>query len=444
MKITLSNRILMLIIVIALLLSTINTYIILGIRRDYRADDSIFSYVILQEESTYEAKNQASGLIDFSSPTASFVINEAVAQGSYVYIKSGVYPLASDVQILNKKSAKIISDGATIVGNGHNIIIKGDNYTTSQYNEVSGLNIVNATLRIENSFATIISDITIENSTVAIELDNTDTWTEGTRIDNIHFVNCIESIAFRTPTPNGTGSYASTEITRCFFNMLDNSVGINVEKKAEFSDSQLLNSRLWLGENGNNNQTGLRVDGSMFQTLLSSVVFESFADTPENVYAIVVGENANPAPIIDAGVSFLGDWTARIYNPYNVWLSGTGSVFRRSESIPIGTSSQYGETVSIHLRPLTISSFKPKIQVQGNMAMGEMVTVRLRVEFVDNVISQNVEKTFTNTTAIWLTDDDILRLFPSQNIIWAILVDAKSTSASTSASANISIFGIAT
>ena len=400
--------------------------------------------MIFPDEGIYKAKNQRSGLVDFASESASLVISQAVAQGNYVYVKSGVYQLTSNVQILNKNNARLVSDEATIVGNGYGIIIKGDNYTTSQYNVISGLKLINSSIRIENSFDTTISDMVFENCTTALELVNSETWTEGTRIDNSHFINCTESISFRTPSGNGTGSYASTEVAHCFFNQIDNSVGINVERKAEFSDSQLTNSRMWLGEGGKTNQTGLLVDGSMFQTLLSGVVFESFADAPETMYAIAIGENANPAPIIDGGVSFLGNWTARVYNPSNKWISGIGSVFRRSEDIAVGTSNQYGETVNIHARPLTISSFKPKIQVQGSLADGETVTVRIRLEFVDNVISQSVEKTFTNTTAVWLSDDDMMRLFPSQDMIWAILVDAKSSSASTSASVRIDIYGITT
>ena len=455
MKFTLSNRLLIVVIAVALLLSALNTYAIFyntsllqeqleAIERDYKEDDAIFNYVIFRDEDVYKAKNQTSGLLDFVSPIASFVISQAVAKGNLVYIKSGVFNLTSDVKISDKVNTRIVSDGATIVGNGHAIVIKGRNYTYSQYNLISGLKIINGSIRIENSFSTTISDIIFENCTTAVELANAETWTEGTKLNKIHFINCVESISFRTPTVNATGSYASTEVTSCFFNQIDNSVGIKVEKDAELSDSQLHNCRMWLAESTNTNQTGLFVDGSMFQTLISSFVFESFAETPEEIYAIVIGENANPAPIIEGGVSFLGNWTARVYNPSDKWISGFGSVFRRSEAIPVGLSNQYGETVNIHARPQTISSFKPRIQVQGSMAEGETVTVRIRLEFVDNVISQSVEKTFSNATTVWLSDDELLKLYPSQNLIWGVMVDAKSSGTVTSASATIDIYGILT
>jgi hypothetical protein len=76
--------------------------------------------------------------------------------------------------------------------------------------------------------------------------------------------------------------------------------------------------------------------------------------------------------------------------------------------------------------------------------VGERVTVRVRLEFLDNVISQSVEKSFMNATSTWLTDEEMLRLFPSQNVIWAILIDAKSSSASTTASVSVEIYGVAT
>ncbi len=456
MKMALSKRVCIVMCVIALLLSASNLYLILEntralqeqlstVQRDYTADDSIYGYVIFKDGNLYKAKNQSSGSVDFASADAATVISQAVTNGTLVYIKFGNYTLTTDVQVLNKRNARIVSDGATIMGNGNNLTIRGDNYSSSQFNLISGLRIVNGTVRIENSFGTTVSDMVFENCSTALEIANTETWSEGTKIDNVHFINSTEAIAFRTPTGNATGSYASTEISRCFFNLVDNSVGINVERNAEYSDSQLLNSRLWMGENGESNQTGLLVDGSMFQTLISGVVFESFAAAPVNLYAVVLGENAVTPPTFDGGVSFLGNWSARIYNPYSKWISGLGSVFRMENvNIPIGLSNQYGAAESIHARPLTISSFKPKIRVTGNFANGETVTVRLRLELLDNVIARSVEKSFTNSSTVWLDDDDLLTLFPSQNVIWAILVDAKSNSAVTDVVVQIDVYGTAT
>jgi len=456
MKFALSKRVCAVICIVAVSLSAFNLYLTLDstralqdkldtLQRDYSADDSIYAYVVFQDGDLYKAKNQSSGSVDFASTDAASVISQAVVKGSLVYIKFGSYLLTTDVNVINKRNARMVSDGATIIGNGNKLTIRGDNYSSSQYNLISGLKIVNGTVRIENSFGTTVSDMVFENCSTALEITNTNTWSEGTKIDNIHFINSTEAIAFRTPTGNATGSYASTEISRCFFNLKDNSVGINVERKAEYSDSQFLNSRLWLGENGQNNQTGLLVDGSMFQTLISSVVFESFADAPVNLYAVVFGGNAVTPPTFDGGVSFLGNWSARLYNPYSKWISGLGSIFRKeSINIPIGVSNQYGATEDIHARPLTISSFKPRLRVQGSFADGETVTVRIRLELLDNTISASVEKTFTTSSTVWLSDADMLRLFPSQNVIWAILVDAKSNLESTDVVVKIDVYGTAT
>jgi hypothetical protein len=448
MKITLSKRVFAVILVIALVISAVNMYLIFDLRRalEDAAHDSTYDYVVFQDGGVYKAKNQASGYVDFTSADASFVISQAIAEGNIVYIKPGNYTLSSDVQVYNKKNAKILSDEATIIGNGKKLIIKGDNYASSQNNFVSGLTMTNGTLRIENSFGTTISNMAFANSSTALELANTETWSEGTKIENCRFTNSRENIVFRTPTGNGTGSYASSEISRCFFSIFDNSVGIKVEYLAEFSDSQLQDVRMWMGENGFiRNQTGLLVDGSMHQTLLYGVVFESFADYPEQLYAISLGETSITPPILAGGVSFLGNWTAKIHNPFNKWISGSGAVFKQENlNVPIGLNGQYGPTENIQLRPLTIADFKPKIQVQGSFAYNETITVRFRLEFVDNVISQSVEKSFSNATTLWLDDDDILKMLPSQSVIWEILVDAKASSASTDAVVKISVYGITT
>jgi len=448
MKITLSKRVFVIICAIALILSVSNTILILDLNRALQdaAHDSPYDYVVFQDGDAYKAKNQATGSVDVESGSASYVINQAIAKGNTVYVKPGNYPLASDVQVYNKENAKIVSDGASIIANGKKLIIKGDNYTRSQSNLLSGLTIINGTVRIENSFGTTISNMKFENCLTALELANTATWSEGTKIEDSRFINSTASIVFKTPISNGTGSYASSQISRCFFNLLDNSVGVRVEPLAEFSDSQLQDVRMWIGEYGfTHNQTGLRVDGSMYQTLLSGVVFESFADYPTDLYAISLGETSITPPILAGGVSFLGNWTARIHNPFSKYISGFSSVFRQENlNVPVGLSGQYGSTETIQLRPLTITSFKPKIQVQGNFANFETVTVRFRIEFVDNVISGSVEKSFSNSTTLWLSDDDVLSLFPSQSVIWAILVDAKASSASTDAVVQISIYGTAT
>jgi hypothetical protein len=225
---------------------------------------------------------------------------------------------------------------------------------------------------------------------------------------------------------------------------MDFSVGINVEYLAEFSDSQLQNVRFWLGKNNYSraNQTGILLNGAMDQTLLHGVVFESFTPYPVYLFGIDLGENCTAAPIIDSGVSFLGNWTARIHNPFGEWIDGVGGVFQRQKvNVPVGLNNQYGENTIIHLSPLKIYSFKPQISLDGSFAKDETVTVRIRLEYIDNAISTPVVRTFTSRGSNWFSDDEMMQLYPSQGIIWAILIDAKSTSSSTNAVVNVSCYG---
>jgi hypothetical protein len=444
MKLTLSKRLIAVLLAALLIISAFNTYLILNQNQASSMNDSGYDYIVTQDGNSYKTRNTLTNQITYGISSASEAINSALSKGNSVYLDRGNFSLNQDIVVSNKLNAKIAGDGATINGNGQKIVVRGENYTFSKYPSISGLTIINATIRIENSFGATISNMIFENCKVAIELANTDTWTEGTKIENCHFVDCVQGIDFRTPTGNGTGSYSSSEINRCFFNQLDNSVAINVENLAEFSDSQLQDVRVWMGENGKTNQTGLKMDGSMYQTLLFGVVFESFTDSPIDLFAMDVGETANTLPILDGGVSFLGNWTSRVHNPYSKWVSGVSSVFDRENlPVPVGLNSQFGSNITIITSPLKISSFKPKLDVQGTFSQGETVTVRIRLEFVDNSFSKPVERLFYNSSTAWLSDDEMLQLFPSQNVVWAVIVDASSSSGASNVAVKVSGYGTA-
>jgi hypothetical protein len=444
LKRILSKRAIVIVLVALLVLSVFNTYLIFeGTRTSLSTSPVNYDYVLSQDGNSYRLKNMLTGYVADEPTSASSAINSALTMGKSVYINSGTYVLTNDIIISNKVNSKIVSDDATIIGNGKKIIIYGDDYTTSRNAFISGLTIVNATIRVENSFGTTIQNTRFENTSAGIEFANTKTWSEYNKVEDCQFINASEGIAFRTPVGNATGSYSSSEIDRCSFNLRDFSVGINVESLAEFSDSQLQDVRFWIGENGRAHQTGLFVDGSMYQTLLFGVVFESFNSNPEDLFGIDIGKNCT-APILDGGVSFLGNWTDRVHNPFAVWVSAVGSVFdRENVDVPTGLNNQFGSNVSIECRPLRIFDFKPKVEVDGSFSNNETVTVRLRIEYIDNAVSSSVVRTFTSSGAVWLTDDDMMQLFPSQNAIWAILVDAKSSLSSTDASVKVSGYSTA-
>ena len=444
LKKMLSLRVIVIVLAALLVLSAFNTYLIFEGNRSSMSTSTVnYDYVLSQNGNSYKLKNMLTGYVTDEPTSASFALNSALTTGKSVYLNPGTYVLTNDVLVSNKVNAKIVSDGATIIGYGHKIIIYGDDHTTSRNVLISGLTIINATIRVENSFGTTIQNTLFENTSTGIEFANTKTWTEYNKIEDCQFINATEGIAFRTPVGNATGSYASSIINRVSFNLRDFSVGIKVEKKAEFSDSQVQAVRFWIGENGRSNQTGLLVDGSMFQTLLFGVVFESFTPDPIYLFGIDIGDNCDPAPILDGGVSFLGNWTAKVHDSQGIWLSGNGALFKLERGVPVGTNNQYGVNESIHVRPLTIFSFKPKISVEGSFSNNETVTVRVRIEYIDNIISAPVVRTFTGSGAVWLSDDDMMQLFPSQSIIWAILVDAKSSTGSTDAVVTVSGYGTA-
>jgi hypothetical protein len=429
---------------------------------DARLPVGQYDYVIyrywdyVNNASVYMLKNGRNGTIESNSTDASFVFNEAFNRGNTVFIISDEYSLNSDVNIANKKNARLDSDGASLTLNGNKIIIRGETYQNSQYDQISGLIILNGSVRIENSFFTTITNMIFENCTTAIELANTNAWTEGTKIDTVHFNKCTQGIVFRTNTSDillgriSTGSYGNTEIVRVYFNQLDNSVAITVEQNAEFTNGQIQNVRIWIGEFGNYNQTGLllNVNSSMYQTLMDDVVFESFAKgTLENalIYAVKMDLTNYGTPILESGVSFLGGWTNRIGNKQGNWILSGGSIFKQ-ENVTVGVNPfQYpAKATAIQMSPATISGFKPKVSVQGNFIQNETVTVRFRLEFVDNVVTNAVEKSFNSSGSLWLSDDDLMRLFPSQNMIYAILVDAKVSSAGTDATVRIDLYGLTT
>jgi hypothetical protein len=81
--------------------------------------------------------------------------------------------------------------------------------------------------------------------------------------------------------------------------------------------------------------------------------------------------------------------------------------------------------------------------VDGSFSNSETVTVRIRIEYIDNAISSPVVRTFTSRGSFWLSDEEMMLLYPSQGVIWAVLVDAKSSSSSTGATVSVSGYGTA-
>jgi hypothetical protein len=110
-------------------------------------------------------------------------------------------------------------------------------------------------------------------------------------------------------------------------------------------------------------------------------------------------------------------------------------------STTVGLENEYGPTEIINAYTLKITSFKARIRIGGAFSYGEILTIRFRLELIDNAIMTGVTKSFNQTSALWLGDEDLFELSPSENVIWAILVDAKTNSKSTNTSVQIDIYG---
>jgi len=405
-----------------------------------------FDYVIYSDGEKVVARNGLTGLIDFSSENISDVIKFAVGRGGRsLFIKSGQYNVSSNIWLRNVNSLKIISDGAKLRFNGGSLILWGEDFEKSKNNLIEGLTLINGNIVIENSFMTSVRECIFKDSEAGIILLNSNTWTECTLIENCYFENVKRCIVFKTPIKNGTESYANTEIKRCNFKLIgEGSIAIHVENGSNFNEGLIQNVRIWLGNMHEDRQTGILLEGSMLNTVLNNVAFESFAENPSEIYGVKIGENGNP-PIFGLGVVFLGNFTRKIDNPFNKWLYGVGSCFKfENINVPVGLNDNYGNTCEVtpprylYFSILTISL---KIRVEGNFSENESVTLRLRLKSVDDSYSGELIKTFSSNSCMWLDYDDLLSIWPTVNIISSIVFDSKTNVAFSSVKIYISVYG---
>ncbi|NLB76478.1 MAG: hypothetical protein GX799_08435, partial [Crenarchaeota archaeon] len=77
----------------------------------------------------------------------------------------------------------------------------------------------------------------------------------------------------------------------------------------------------------------------------------------------------------------------------------------------------------------------------GHFNPNELVTVRIQAEYLDNILSKPVMKTFNSTGIMTLTDGDLSTLFPSQSVIWSLIIDAKTNTATSDVSVTMSCYG---
>ena len=389
----------------------------------YRFDDTATKNYVLQ--------SGVGGNEEMNTPSLSEALKYASNKGKIVKFKSGTYDLDADV-IFDSKS-NLILDGqkSNLILHDHLILFVSDHYEKNYNNQIRNFNLINGTLKIENGFMNTIADMTFIDCESAIEVLNTNTWTEYTKVENVYFINCQMCITFKTPAGiDATGSYESTVLDRCSFNLYrNNSVAIMVEKDAEVSNGQLNNMRIWMYANNNQTQTGLHVEGKMTNTIQSGVVFESFGNG--TIYGVYLGKNSTA--FSDEGTTFLGKFTARIKNPDNKWLPG---VFRKD---PLNLT--FFKSTTITTEPFTIQSFNAILNIT-NISPSEQVTVRITLNFIDHT-SESILLNFSENQTYELTDQNLFDLYPSQNTIWNIEFRAQTNLLNSETNVSVKVFGTA-
>lgn len=408
-----------------------------------------YDYIIYLNGREVIVKNGTTGLVELTELDLSKILNSLLRRdGLNILIKAGEYNVSDNILVYNLKGVRIIGDGSNSTKlnmNGRSLIIKGESWEKSINNHVEGLKIYNGNIIIENSFKTVIKNCFFVNSDTGVILTNTNGWTECTLIEECYFVNVYRGIVFKTPVNNGTRSYANTEIRRCFFELMrEGAIAIYVERGADFNEGIMLNVRIWMGKPAEKDQTGIVIEGSMLNTVLCNVVFESFAKIPVNIYGIRVGEYSDP-PIIGSGVVFCGNLTGRIYNPYGKWLYGSGGSFKvENIEVPLGTWNRFGSTVELGSLPhlsLAVCTLNVKVQIEGNFLEYEEVQVRLRFKFIDDSFSDQLILSFTSPQTVWVGRDDWLKIWPTRHIISALIVDARTNAHASNVIVKVSAYG---
>ncbi|MEM0313833.1 MAG: hypothetical protein QXQ41_04730 [Candidatus Bathyarchaeia archaeon] len=406
-----------------------------------------YDYVVYMDDGIIKVKNGVSGKLDFTGQNFTQIINYMLRKDNLrVFIQRAEYNVTGDILLENLASVKILSNGAKLNLNGHTIIIRGESWENSKHNQIEGLTIANGGLIIENSFMTIIRDCIFINPVDGITVINSNGWTECTAIEHCYFIDPLRrGIVFKMPENNGTKSYANTEIKQCYFELRnEGAIGVHVEPNADFNEGLIQNARFWMGAVSEFNQTGIFVEGSMLNTILQNVVFESFAIDPQSIYGMKLGEYCDP-PILGHGVVFCGNLSGCIFNPHGKWVYAAGGSFKVVDvNIPVGLGNSYSNAYEIGAIPhlsLAISSLNVKLQVEGNFSEGEVVYVRLRLKFIDGNYSKHLEIRFNKSESLWLGNEEWLEIWPTRHAILALVVDAKSTAKDSKVSVKISAYG---
>ena len=367
--------------------------------------------------SKYFVKSGLNGAEIFEMPKFSDALVYALEKGNSVILSFGTYELHSDVVIEKKSNMILDGQGSIINQNGFSISFISDSHENNTNNQIQNFIIRNGTIRLENSFRATLQNMVFQDCKSAIEISNTNTWSEATKLENIYWENCQTGLTFKTPTNNGTGSYENTALDRCYFNLhRNNSVAIMIEQRAEVSNSLWTDMRIWLHAINNQTQTGLHLEGAMTETQLNDVIFESFGNG--TIYGIYIGEHSITGVSPGAGTTFIGTFTARISNDQGRWILGKPSIFKIETEL---NSTQ--NNAKIQRDPLTISNFDAFINIT-DFGENEEIIFQIKLNFIDHtdssIVINSTDKKLIEGKPYWLTKEDMYELYPSQNMVWNI------------------------
>jgi len=403
-----------------------------------------YDVLVYQEGGHVYAKDRNGNVICVDSPTA--CIQEAVnyiasfSRGR-IHISRGVYNLNNNPVNINNLS-DIIIDGDKPTIENTVITMYGDQYNYNMHNIVRNLIFRNSSLVIQNGFMNLFENLEFYGGQTQIKLQNTTQWSEANWFRNIELFNPgLAAFVFDTPTGTGTESYADNRLDNIFINLYTpGSKGIVINNRATLDNVYMSNIRIWVHSD---NIVGLYINGDADNAKIYNIVFESFVSSPTSLYGVYADSGTTVIPIMIKPI-FLGNWTSYIYNPYYRWI--IGQVLGKSPAInvPVGTNNTYGQPVIIadYLRFYgTVPTPRIKITWGGTFASGETVTVKITFNYIDGG-QLSITKSASAPSSYWLTYDDLLNLYPGNDMLQSIVVQAMSSAPSTQVTVTIdAIFG---
>jgi len=404
-------------------------YIDLDGQKFYPSPIGGYSAIVMKQETDVWAEDEYGKTI---AEGVAGVDDAEVVQNVVDKLTTGIIKLQenlqinSDILIQDKHRLHLLGE-AKLSGSGRIIIRGTTSYENSTHNSIEKLELNGVGVVINDSYRTVFRDLKIKDANTAIELQNLNTWSEFTLIENVDIDNCQNGIVFKTPTGTGRSSYANTQLNHVTFNLFEGQRAIVNESGATPSGIGI-NNRFWI--HGDNTKVIDVYDHNHIWFV--NPTFESFVSSPTAVYGIYCEATSFIELPRLTNPRFLGNYTLKVYNPNNYPLDNivSGGTRYKPDGIPIGVNDQYGTPKKIEARKIPTCA---QIIIGGTLATGETITVKIEVVYSNGTVKY-IERSYTATGTYTLNPIDFVGLFKYYNdIIDKINVYAKSDQASTSA-----------